>query len=75
MSLADLGILGIKNYHVASWCPDANGKAPAEAVALHLVIDTVEGDLHLAMRLKTAQVVDTMIAALERHRNDVWPGG
>ena len=63
----------IVEYGVADWCPARDGKGPAEAVALHLKIN-LEGILfEIVMRLKTPTAVDTMIAALERHRNSVWP--
>lgn len=76
LNLADLGIIGIKEYGVASWCPTPDGSGSAEAVVLHLTIEWVLGaDLQLGLRLKTPRAVDELIAMLERHRNDVWPGG
>jgi hypothetical protein len=76
VNLAQVGLRNIKSYGVASWCPTPDGSGPAEAVVLHLTIGTVEGDdLEIGLRLKSARAVDEMIAALERHRNDVWPGG
>lgn len=75
LSLAELGIRNIREYGVASWCPTPDGSGPAEAVVVHLTIETDLGDLQLGLRLKTPRAVDEMIACLERHRNDVWPGG
>ena len=66
-------LMSIKHYTVASWCPARDGKGPATAVALHLTLDLDGDEFEIVMRLKTPDAVDTMIAALERHRNDVWP--
>jgi hypothetical protein len=66
----------IVEYGVASWCPERDGKVPAEAVAFHITIGFGDGDqLKAVMRLKTPRAVDELVAALERHRNDVWPAG
>ncbi len=68
----------ISHYHIGSWCPLPDGKGPAEAVAFHLVVELADGSgdlLEMALRLKTPRAVDELIASLERHRNDVWPGG
>jgi hypothetical protein len=76
VNLADLGILGIREYGVASWCPTPDGSEPAEAVDLHLTLARTDGgELQLVLRLKSSRAVDELIALLERHRNDVWPGG
>ena len=74
VNLADAGIVGVKEYGCASWCPTPDGSGPAEAVVLHLTVELVSGgDLTLGLRLKSACAVDELIAMLERHRNDVWP--
>ncbi len=74
VNLADVGIVGIQGYGVASWCPTSDGSGPAEAVVLHMTLDlTNGGELQLGLRLKSARAVDEMVAMLERHRNDVWP--
>lgn len=61
----------VQQIGVASWCPTPDGSGPAEAVALHFA---AAGMGEFAVRLKTARAVDELIAMLERHRNDVWPG-
>lgn len=66
----------IEEYTVGSWCPTNDGTGPATAVAIELAIKTKGGDpLPLIMRLKTPRAVDAMIAALQKHRDDVWPKG
>ena len=74
--LEDCPVLRIEDYRVGSWCPTPDGSGPAEAVALHLRCLFSDGTrIEFALRLKTPGAVDTLIASLERHRNDVWPGG
>ena len=74
--LAGRPLLRIVDYQVGSWCPTPDGSGPAEAVALHLRCQLADDELiEFVMRLKTPGTVDTLIASLERHRNDVWPGG
>jgi hypothetical protein len=47
-----------------------------EAVVLHLTIDIGGGrGFEAGLKLGSARAVDELIAMLERHRNDVWPGG
>ena len=66
----------IEDYCVGSWCPTPDGTGPATAVALELRLKTRSTEIvSVIMRLKTPQAVDQMIAALEKHRNDVWPKG
>jgi hypothetical protein len=60
----------ILSYRVVSWCPTMDGSGPATAVGL--ILD-VGGVPPLVMRLKTRQAVDDMIAALQTHRDDVFP--
>jgi len=69
------GLFRITEYGVASWCPTPDGSGPAEAVVFHLKVDFGDGDeFEFGLRLKTPRAVDELIALLERHRNDVWPG-
>lgn len=70
------GLMGMEilGYTVCDWCPTPDGTGPAEAVALALQVRwNRETQADLVMRLKTPDAVDQMIAALERHRNSVWP--
>lgn len=59
----------IEEYTVGSWCPTPDGTGPATAVCIELRVD---GLPPLIMRLKTPAAVNKMIAALEKHRDDVW---
>lgn len=63
--------LTLIGYTVGSWCPTQDGSGPPEAVALGLVVDGFPGEL--VMRLKSPRAVDELIAALQRHKADVWP--
>jgi len=60
----------IEEYTVGSWCPSNDGSGLPTAVALELKVD---GLPPLVMRLKSAKAVDDMVAALLKHRRDVWP--
>jgi hypothetical protein len=73
--LAGRPIFRITEYGVASWCPTPDGSGPAEAVVMHLTLDVGGERVELGLRLKSPRAVDELIALLERHRNDVWPGG
>lgn len=71
-----VGLPLIEEYGVGSWCPTPDGTGPAEAVVLHfLVKGLAEQPIELGIRLWSAAAVNELIAMLERHRNDVWPGG
>ncbi len=74
--LADRPMLRIAEYGVASWCPTPDGSGPAEAVVFHFQVAGPDDEVvELAMRLKSPRAVNELIAALERHRDDVWPQG
>lgn len=60
----------IEGYTVGSWCPSQDGSGLPTAVAFEL---RVEGIPPLVMRLKSPSAVDDLIAALIKHRRDVWP--
>lgn len=63
--------LRIGDYQVGSWhpLPDGKGRATQVHLALRLNVGVV------VLRLKSRNAVQTLIDALERHRDDVWPGG
>lgn len=61
----------ITEYTVGSWCPTPDGSGPAEAVAIQLMTE-MDG-VSFFMRLKSPAAVDELIAALRRHKDDVWP--
>ena len=60
----------IEEYDVASWCPTPDGSGPPEQV--HVLFRIKGHPTPLVMRLKTQEATDTLIAALQRHRRDVW---
>jgi hypothetical protein len=66
-----LRLLDIGGYHVGSWGPEPDGKG--QSTQVHLTLRVPGGAV--VMRLKSHRAVNTLIAALERHRDDVWPGG
>jgi hypothetical protein len=69
------GVCRITEFGVGSWCPTPDGSGPAEAVVFHFKVLTGDGsEMEMGLRLKSAERVDELIAMLERHRNDVWPG-
>lgn len=72
-NLTGMEFLEIEQYHVGSWSPLPDGKGPATQV--HFMLRLRGIDTPLVMRLKSARAADELIAALERHRFDVWPTG
>ena len=56
-------------FEVAEWCKDKHGQEPAE---VHLFIDTKQG-CEVIIRFIGPSVIDDLILALTRHRNNVWP--
>ena len=53
-----------------SWCPTPEPTVPPVAVALVLELD---GRVDVGMLLRTPEAVEQLIAALRRHRLEVWP--
>jgi hypothetical protein len=70
-NLDELGfpILPVEEYSVNAWCPGRDGKGPMTQV--HLMIKVGPG--YFAMRLKSPEELDRLIAALEEYRFMVWP--
>ena len=62
----------IKEYIVGDWCPTPDGSGPAKAVAIQLMTN-LDGDASFFWRLRSPASVDELMAALERHRDSVWP--
>lgn len=74
--LVGRGMFRVTEYGVGSWCPTPDGSGPATAVVFHLKVSDLNGrEMELGLRMHSAAKVDELIAMLERHRNDVWPGG
>jgi hypothetical protein len=62
-------IVLIESYTVAEWHPTPDGSGPPTALCVILDLGSVKA----VWRFHTSQAVDTLIAALERHRDNVWP--
>lgn len=60
----------VDGFDVVQWCPTRDGSGEPEAVALVFNVREL-GDI--VMRLKSRDAVDRTIAALEEHRDAVWP--
>ncbi len=67
-----LAFFDIEEIHVGSWGPLPDGKGPQTQV--HLTFRT-RGSPPFVMRFKGPHTLGQLISMLERHRNDVWPGG
>lgn len=61
----------MEGVHVYDWSPLPAGQGAATQV--HLVFDVQGSPAPLILRLKTARVVDELVAALSEHRRNVWP--
>jgi hypothetical protein len=61
--------VGIEGYTVAEWHPTPDGSGPPTALCIILDLGSVQA----VWRFKSSNAVDTLIAALERHRDNVWP--
>jgi hypothetical protein len=65
---------------VYSWTPERDGKGRPQQVHMVFPVTMSSPDSEplrfcVAMRLKSRRAVDEIIAALVRHRDDVWPEG
>jgi len=70
VNVTGLAYYSLESYKVASWCPTPDGTGPAEQV--HLVLNVKWMDAPFILRLKSRRATDELIAALQRHRDDVW---
>lgn len=57
------------SMNVCSWCPTPDGSGPPTQVHVHL--GRAPGNV-MTVRLKSAEVCDALIEALQIHRKDVW---
>lgn len=55
--------------NVFSWCPSSDGTGPATQVHLHF---GRPGSPQMVVRFKSAAMLDPVIDALVKHREDVW---
>ena len=71
----DIPTIVSMGYHVGSWTPELDGKGPLEAVVLRMDCEMDGLEFGVGMRIKSCKEMNRLIAALERHRDDVWPEG
>lgn len=62
-------------YDVFEWKPTQDGTGDATAVCLVFSMKIGDVELRPMIRLKSRRAVNEMIAALEKHRDGVWPQG
>lgn len=65
------GFLEIESYAVGSFPPQPDGPGTVMAVFIEIRIRGFERPF--VLRFKTAAAADSLIAALQRHRANVWP--
>lgn len=63
----------IDNYSVVEWVPGDNGEGVPEAVCINFNLGGALDGATFMIRLKSRKSVQTLIKALERHRDSVWP--
>lgn len=63
----------VEEYTVASWTPLLDGQGKTTQVVIELIVKDFPAPLIL--RLKSRRAVETLLAALRWHANDVWPEG
>lgn len=62
--------LALDGYSIAEWGPERDGKGKPTQV--HLVLEVKELGVSFVIRFKSADAVDRHIAALLRHRSNVF---
>jgi hypothetical protein len=70
-NLTGQSYLEIVGVGCSSYCPGQDGKGPMTEV--HLRIE-MKDCVPFVLRIGNKESCDKIIAMLERHRNDVWPG-
>jgi hypothetical protein len=58
-----------RSINIVSWCPTPQPTVPPTQV--HMLI-SVADDVTIVMRFKGPATLDTVIAALQSHRREVW---
>jgi hypothetical protein len=62
-----------EGYSICEWHPERDGKGKPTAVVLRLPVELPDlPRFEFALRLKSADAVNTLIKALARHRLSVW---
>jgi hypothetical protein len=73
VNMSELKIVEIAGIRVNEFHPLPNGQGDPTEVHLMLQLRGVDPRQRLALRMKSRRVVDELIAALETHRDNVWP--
>ncbi len=60
----------VEGINVFSWCPTPTPIVPPTQVHVHI---EVGDDMAFVLRFKGPATLDAIIAALQKHREDVWP--
>jgi hypothetical protein len=72
-------IFALEGYRVSNWHDLPDGRGTPSAVVFSLMLDKagekVLGTEEIGMRLKSPAAVDELVAALQRHKFEVWPSG
>lgn len=69
---SDMGMVcSVIQYTIASWTPERDGKGKCTQVHVMFEID-LPSIPKIVLRLKSKGACDILIAALQRHRKDVW---
>jgi hypothetical protein len=67
-------ITRFEGYDVIEWIPGPDVEQKPTAVCVVLPADLPRvGKVELMIRMKSRRAVDEMIAALQKHRDGVWP--
>jgi len=51
-----------------SWCPSSDGSGPSTQVHVHFALSFGRA----VVRFKGPEILDAFIAAMQKHREDVW---
>lgn len=63
-------VVPIEQYSVNSWTPEPNGQGKCTQV--HMLVELKDFPHPFAIRFKSADAINTLIGALERHRDHVF---
>lgn len=74
INLEDMTLAEVHDIVISQWHPEKDGQGAPGQVHLRLRVKGME-DITLVLRLKSAQAVNDLIAALRLHRNEVLKDG
>lgn len=72
VNLDELLVLDIDSYMVTEYHPERDAQGEPTMVVMLIDVKGL-GDVQLGIRLKSTKAVNELIAALQRHRDSVWP--